>query len=210
MIKVWGNERSSNVQKVLWCADELGVELELVRVGGEAGGHKDAEYLALNPNGQVPTLEDDGFILWESNAIMAYLIDRHGGGALVPPTPEARAIARRWMDWQLATLNAPSGRVMRATIRTLPEDQDAVEIAEASNALGALWQRFEDSFGAGPFVAGDFSAGDIPVGIHAERWFRFPIARPELPKTRAWYERLCERPAFQRHAMGTPMPGERV
>lgn len=210
MIRIWGYERSSNVQKVLWAADELGVAWEMEPIGGPHGGLKEPRYLALNPNGQIPTLEDGDFVLWESNAILAYLVDRYGPGGLLPDTPQGRARARAWMDWQLAALNAPSGRVMRLTIRTPAAERDADAVAEAAAELAAMWRRFEDGFGDGPFVAGDFSIGDIPVGVHAARWFRYPIERPALPRLEAWYERLCARPAYRTHVAAALMPGERA
>ncbi|MFT5540726.1 MAG: glutathione S-transferase [Alphaproteobacteria bacterium] len=208
MIKVWGYESSSNVQKVLWTADELGVPWELVPTGGPYRGHKDASYLAINPNGQIPTMEDDGFVLWESNAIVQYLVDVYGPGGLVPVDARRRAMARRWMDWQLATLNGPSGQVMKLTIRTPEADRDPDAVAAATESLNALWLRFEQAFGDGPFVAGDFSMGDIPVGIHAHRWFNYPIDRPDTPKICDWYARLGERPAYRQHVMGVLMPGQ--
>jgi glutathione S-transferase len=66
MIKVWGRMTSTNVQKVMWCIDELGVEHEHIDIP-HGGASQDAAYLAMNPNGLVPTIEDDGFVLWESN-----------------------------------------------------------------------------------------------------------------------------------------------
>lgn len=95
-IKIWGRKDSSNVQKVLWCCDELDLAFDRVDVGGAFGGNKGASYLRLNPNGLVPTVEDDGFVLWESNSIVRYLIEKYGEGRLTPPTPEGRADANRW------------------------------------------------------------------------------------------------------------------
>lgn len=208
MLTVLGYERSSNVQKVMWCAAELGVPCLLAPTGGPYGGHKDAPYLALNPNGYIPTLKDGDFVLWESNAILQYLVEKYGNGRLMPEGAAARAGARRWMDWQLATLNVPSGNVMRLTVRTPPDQQDAAAIKAAGDRLNDLWGRFEASFGDGPFVAGAFSVGDIPVGVHAHRYYRHPIARPDYPKMRAWYERLTARAAYADHVMAAPMPGE--
>ena len=209
MIKVWGYESSSNVQKILWTAEELNVPWELVLTGGPYGGHKEASYLAINPNGQIPTMEDDGFVLWESNAIMQYLVDVYGPWGVVPVDARRRAIARRWMDWQLATLNGPSGLVMKLTIRTPKADRNPDAVASATESLNALWLRFEQAFGEGPFVSGDFSMGDIPVGIHVHRWFNYPIDRPDTPKICDWYARLGERPAYRQHVMEAPMPGQR-
>ena len=208
MLKIWGHERSSNVQKVRWLCDELGLEYEPIDIGGTFGGNKDPAYLKLNPNGQIPTLEDGDFVLWESNSILRYIVEKYGNGRLVPETVEGRAIANCWMDWQLAALGGPSGEVMRATVRTPREDWDPARIEKGAAALGAMWQRFEDGFGDGDYVAGDFSIGDIPPGVLVQRWFAFEIERPELPKVRAWYQRLCSRPPYRTHVTTKLMPGQ--
>ena len=106
MIKLWGRTNSLNVQKVLFCLGELGLPFERVDAGMQFGVVKTPEYMAKNPNSVVPTLEEDGFVLWESNAIVRYLASTHGAGALWPTDPRARALADRWMDWQQTSHNA--------------------------------------------------------------------------------------------------------
>ena len=98
MLRIWGRRNSINVQKVLWCCGELGLDYERIDAGGVFGLTRDPEYLALNPNGLVPTISDDGFVLWESNAIVRYLAARHGSGTLWPEDLRERADAERWMD----------------------------------------------------------------------------------------------------------------
>src|SRR5215468_5016296 len=103
MIKVWGRNTSVNVQKVMWAVGELELPHERIDIGGTFGKNKEPDYLAKNPNGLVPTLEeDDGFVLWESNAIVRYLAGKYEPGRLEPKDPKARASASRWMDWQLS------------------------------------------------------------------------------------------------------------
>ena len=101
MLKVWGRKNFINVQKVLWCCEELGLPYERIDAGGPFGLTRDPEYLARNPNALVPTISDDEFVLWESNAIVRYLATRHGSGAMWPEDLRERADAERWMDWQL-------------------------------------------------------------------------------------------------------------
>ena len=101
MLKIWGRLSSVNVQKVVWCADELGLRYERRDVGGTFGGNDTPEYLAMNPNGLVPVIEDDGFLLYESNAIVRYLAAKAAGpGALWPSDARHRADVDRWMEWQ--------------------------------------------------------------------------------------------------------------
>src|SRR6516164_55211 len=102
MIKIWGRNTSVNVQKVMWAVGELELPHERIDVGGAFGKNKEPAYLAMNPNGLVPTLEeDDGFLLWESNSIVRYLAAKYGAGKLEPADMHARARASSWMDWQL-------------------------------------------------------------------------------------------------------------
>ncbi|HEX6002947.1 MAG TPA: glutathione S-transferase N-terminal domain-containing protein, partial [Burkholderiales bacterium] len=98
MLKIWGRKNSINVQKVLWCCAELDVKYERVDAGMEHGVNNTPEYRALNPNGLVPTIDHDGFILWESHAIVRYLSGLYGLGTLWPGSPRAFAEADRWME----------------------------------------------------------------------------------------------------------------
>src|SRR5512147_2782473 len=125
MIKVWGRTDSSNVQKVLWCLAELGVDFERQDWGGKFGGNKTQDYLAMNPNGLVPTIKDGDFILWESNSIMRYINAKYGNDKLLPSTPEGMANANRWMDWQLSVLNPTIVPLFWNLIRTPEDKRDA-------------------------------------------------------------------------------------
>src|SRR5262249_24934777 len=107
MLKIWGRANSSNVQKVLWTCEEIGIAFERIDAGGAFGKTKEAAYLALNPNGLVPTIEDGKTVLWESNTIMRYLATTRGATRLYPTDPVERAFVERWMDWQLASLGPP-------------------------------------------------------------------------------------------------------
>ena len=103
MLRIWGRNNSVNVQKPLWCCEEMGVQYERVDAGGTFGVVNTPQYRNLNPNGLVPTIEDDGFVLWESNAIVRYLAAKHSPGKLWPEDLKVRAEADKWMDWQTTT-----------------------------------------------------------------------------------------------------------
>ena len=129
MIRIWGRNTSVNVQKVMWAIGELDLPHERIDIGGSFGKNNEPAYLAMNPNGLVPTLEEDGFVLWESNAIVRYLAARYGAGRLEPSNLRARAIANSWMDWQLSVA-APAIRPMFwGLIRTPSEKRDPTAIA---------------------------------------------------------------------------------
>jgi glutathione S-transferase len=202
MIKIWGRTDSSNVQKVLWCLGELGVNFERQDWGGKFGGNKDQDYLAMNPNGLVPTIKDGDFILWESNSIMRYLDAKYGNDKLLPSTPEGMANANRWMDWQLSMLNPTIVPLFWNLVRTPEDRRDAKVVQAALDKTSAAWQLVENQLAQSAFVAGDnFSLGDIPLGVWAHRWFNLPIERPKQSNLENWYERLKLRRPYQTHIM---------
>jgi len=199
MLKIWGRVNSVNVKKALWAAEELGLEYQRVDAGLQFGVNKTPEYLKMNPTGLVPTIDDDGFRLWESHTIVRYLASKHGTGALCPTDLRVRADAERWMDWAFAFQRAMRD-VFWGLIRTPPEKRDAKAIEAgrvASNRLAA--DVLETSLEKKAYVAGDtFTMGDIPIGCEVQRWMRVPIERPRLPNVEAWFARLGERPAFRK------------
>ena len=202
MIKIWGRTDSSNVQKVLWCCDELGIPYQRIDIGGQFGGNQAKPYLDMNPNGLIPTIEDGGFVLWESNSIVRYLDDKYGHGKLLPSTPEGRAGANRWMDWQLTTLLPANVPLYWGYIRTPAEKRDLVVLENSRQAAIKVWKILDDHLAKNSYAAGDsFTMGDIPLGVWAHRWFNLPIERPEMPNVKAWYERLGQRPPYRTHVM---------
>jgi glutathione S-transferase len=202
MIKIWGRTDSSNVQKVLWCCGELGLDFDRVDLGGKFGGNKEKSYLDMNQNGLVPTIQDGDFVLWESNSIMRYLVEKYGQGRLLPPTPEGRASANRWMDWQLTTLGPSIVPLFWTLIRTPQEKRDPNVVNSALEKTSNAWKIVDQQLTRNPYVAGDaLTLGDIPLGVWAYRWYNLPIERPRFAQIDAWYKRLCQRPAYQKHIM---------
>ena len=202
MIKIWGRTDSSNVQKVLWCCGELEIDFERIDWGGKFGGNQDKDYLAMNPNGLVPTVKDGDAILWESNSIIRYLNEKYGQGRLLPATPEGRAYANRWLDWQLSVFNPIIVPLFFATVRT-PADQRDPKIIDAALAkTSKAWEMVEHQLARTQYLGGDdFSLGDIPLGVWAYRWFNLPIERPRQPKIENWYQKLQQRKPYQTHIM---------
>ena len=124
MLRIWGRKTSSNVQKVLWVCDEIGVPFERIEAGGSFGRVNDPDYRAMNPNGRVPTIEDDGFVLWESNTICRYLASKHAAHAIYPPELRARADVERWMDWGSTTLGPALHQAFWGLARTPAQQRD--------------------------------------------------------------------------------------
>jgi glutathione S-transferase len=202
MLKVWGRTNSSNVQKVLWCCAEIGLPYERVDAGMQFGVNDTAEYKAMNPNGLVPTIDDDGFILWESHAIVRYLAKKHGAGGLWPQDPKVNADADRWMDWYHTTLWPNMGPVFWNLIRTPPEKRNMQVVEENTKKLAANFAIVDAALKGRDYLAGSaLSIGDIPMGIAAYRWFELPLERPSLPNFERWYRRICERPGYKQHCM---------
>lgn len=196
MLKIWGRANSANVEKVLWCALELGLPFERIDAGGAFGVVDTPEFRTLNPVGLVPVIEDDGFVLWESNSIVRYLATTRGAGTLALADPRVRAEAERWMDYQLGTLAALLRPVFWGLVRTPPEQRDPAAIGRGVEALGKALAVVDGALASRPFLAGDsFTMGDIPVGCVAHRWFNVPAERPALPHLERWYRTLRARPA---------------
>jgi glutathione S-transferase len=196
MLKILGRRTSGNTQKVLWCCDELGLAYEREDYGRGFGNNHTPAYLALNPNGRVPTIVDDGFVLWESNAIVRYLCAKHGLGTLCPPELQRRADIERWMDWQQTTLRPRFHALYDALRNPDPPGEPALEALKA--ALDDAWKILDAQLARHPFIAGaSLTMADIPFCYIVNRWHRLPIERRGLANVKTWYERLCERPAFR-------------
>ena len=200
MLIIWGRDTSSNVEKLLWGCTEMGVPFERRDMAGKYGFT--GEYLAMNPNSVVPTIDDDGFILWESNACLRYLTAKHGSGTLWPEDLQVRANADRWMDWCTTTVWGALRPVFHGLIRTPAEQRDMDAITVAAKTAGEALAILDDWLAERDFVCGDtFTMGDIPLGFAVYRWYMLDIERPERPNVRAWYERLCKRPGYQEYIM---------
>ena len=207
MRRLLGRANSSNVMKAIWLLEELGLPYQREDLGGPFGGTDTPEYRAMNPNGTVPTLVEDEFVLWESNAILRYLCAANAPGSPMWPNDlHARASIDRWMDWQQAVLNRPASVVFVGLVRTPPERRDEAAIRAAVGEAGRLWGLLDVILARMPYVAGPvFTLADIPLGVHVHRWFFFPVDKPDLPHLRAWYDRLLQRPAYRDHCAAIPV-----
>jgi glutathione S-transferase len=205
MLKIWGRANSINVQKVLWCCGELGLQYHRINAGNEFGVTKTPEYRVLNPNGFVPTIEDGDFQLWESNVIVRYLAQKSEDGRLYPADIRTRFDAERWMDWQ-ATVFWPALRpLFIELIRTLPANRDVTVISRAESLSLAAAQILDARLSDRTFLAGEsFSIGDIPAATTVHRWYALDIHHPELPNLQRWYDLMKQRRPFQEVVM-TPL-----
>src|SRR6266700_3694774 len=148
MLKIWGRNTSSNVQKAMFAVGELGLAHERIDIGGPFGKNNEAAYLAMNPNGLVPTLEEeDGFLLWESNSIVRYLASKHSRGTLEPTDLRERGSASRWMDWQLTVCAPAIHPVFWGLIRTPPDKRDHAAIDAAKEKITGVMRILDAQLG---------------------------------------------------------------
>ena len=199
MLKVWGRANSSNLKKVTWLCEEIGLPHERIDAGMAFGVVDTPEYRKLNPNGLVPTIDDEGFILWESNAIVRYLAAKHAAGTLWPTDLKVRADADRWMDWCTSTLSPTVRPVFWNLVRTPPEQRNMKEIEDGSKNMAELLVRLDAALAGRNFIAGDqFSMGDIAFGPIVYLVNNVAFDRPKLANYDAWYARISGRPAFRK------------
>ena len=213
MIRIWGRPTSICTMRVMWALVEVGVEFELtlasgtmgpeghVSRGGEPFGSVDETwYRAMNPNGTIPVIDDGGFVLWESNAIVAWLANRYGAGTLLDGRSETLARALQWMSWTNEHLEPPLHTQIMEFHR-LPEDQRTPGAAdEAGESIARTVEALEAQLARTDYVAGErFSMGDIPPGAAVYRWRVFGEWGGGVPRVDAWLARLREREGFRRH-----------
>ena len=205
-LTVWGRVNSVNVQKVLLAIGELGTPHERIDAGMHFGVNDSAEYRDMNPTGKIPTICDDGTVVYESNVIVRYVAAKYGAGTLWPQDPAARARADVFMDLEQTTFASDMRTCFWNMVRTKPELRDMANVRDAAERLGGEFKKLDALLASQPFLAGaTFTMGDIPIGCHANRYFQLPIERPPLPNVEAWYARLKERPAYAANVSGIPM-----
>ena len=202
MLKIWGRLNSINVMKVMWCVEELGIAHERIDAGLQHGVVGEDFYGKLNPNRQVPTIDDDGLVLWESNVIVRYLSAKYGAGSLSPVDIGEHALADQWMDWQQITIHPHITFIFWAVVRDLKANQDPEKLAAAASRAAQAWQVVDEHLGDRDYLCGDhFTMADIPLGAAVWRWYNMKIHRPSLANLEAWHQRLQQRPGFKRYVM---------
>ncbi|HWT99162.1 MAG TPA: glutathione S-transferase [Terriglobales bacterium] len=202
MLKVWGRRNSFNVQKVMWLIGELDLPHQHIDAGGSFGLVNEPAFLAKNPHGRVPVIEDGGVAIWESHTILRYLAATYGSGRFWQDDAASRSQWDRWMDWSQASLHRDFLDLFWSFYRT-PEPQRDWNVIKAHLKLTNTHYALLDRHLAGrSFMIGDeLSLADITIGATLYRYFELEIERPSLPHLEAWYAALCRRPAYRQHAM---------
>ena len=195
-LKIWGRISSINVKKVVWTAQELGLNFDRHEAGGVHGVVKTPAYVALNPNSQIPVMEDDDYVLWESNVITRYLCAKHSPGNLYPTDLQERFDAERWMEWQQTMVNPASRNGFWHLIRLPADQRDPALIAQSNAAVELLMAMLDAHLATHSFMVGErFTMADIPLGCEVQRWFGLPQTRERRPNIERWFATLLTRPA---------------
>lgn len=205
MITVWGRRNSVNVQKVLWALEELAVPYTRENVGGSFGGNRDADFLAMNPNGLVPVIRDGDVTMFESNAILRYLCARYRAGALRPKDDWSLAMAEQWMDWQQLTFAPAVTQIFMNMVRSLPENRNDAAVAGGQRAAADALHIADAWLARHDWFAGhDFSFGDMVMGAILWRYMGLEIEKPEVPNVMRWFAAVQRREPFRRAVMAVP------
>jgi glutathione S-transferase len=203
MLTVIGRGNSANVQKVLWYLSEMGIVFTREDFAGHPDGRRAAALLRLNPNGLVPILIDGEFAVWESNTILRYIANKFGPSAWYSPDARQRALADRWMDWQLGTLNSAMTPLFIGLVRTLPEKRDYSDIAVLRSRAEDLFSLLDVELAHKTYLAGkEPTLADVACGVFAHRWFQLSAQNSaETPHLKRWYDVLSQRPEFRQQVM---------
>ncbi len=195
MLKVLGRLTSLNARKVLWASDEMGLAYEREDWGMPLRDPQVPEFLQLNPNGLVPVIIDDGFVLWESNPIMVYLAGQCGS-PLLPTELRKRAVMEQWLSWETSELAPAWHYAVMALVRRKPGYDDKDQLAGSIRRWSDRMIILERELTRYAHVAGeDFTLADIAIGLSVHRWFSTPFQRPDLPAMVRYYSRLRARSA---------------
>jgi len=202
-LTVWGRANSINVQKVLWLLAELDVPYRHIPAGGAHGGLDTPEFLAMNPCGRVPVIQDGDVVVWESHAILRYLAATRGRERFWSEDAAERSMDDRWMDWSETSLQPDFiNGIFWGFYRTPEPLRDAQAIAAKVASCAAHMQLLDKILKSQPFLSGGaLGLADIPAGALLFRYFNLEIDRPHVPHVASWYARLQERQAYRDHVM---------
>ena len=203
MIRVYGRATSSNVQPVMWLASELGLEVERIDAGGAYGGLDTPEYLAMNPMGRIPVMQDGDLTMFESQAILRYLAAAYGQDALWPAAPRLRAISDMWMDWVKSSVVPEFNyKVFWQLVRTSALDRDGSVLRSGIDACALLMRIADDRIARHGWLSGSsITLSDFAFGVQLYRYYTLDFWKAETPALDAYYARLVSRPGYARHVM---------
>lgn len=200
MFKIYGRANSLNVRKVLWMCGEIGLPFEREDWGRDYRPTSDPEFMKLSIFGAVPVVDDDGYILRESNTIVRYLATKHKRTDLYPAGLKERAEVELWMDWGSVDLATGMRYVFQGKILGIAPWNEPSVVKAGIADWNKQFARLEQHLSTSKFMAGgSFTIADIPVGVMVNRYYVLDFEKLKLPAVEAYYDRLGERPAYRQH-----------
>ena len=204
-LQLLGRISSCNVQKVIWFFKEASIPYENKFYGGKHGGTKDEQFKLLNPNSTVPVINDNGFILYESNAIIRYLSNKNN--FLILEDSKDIALCYQWMDWASFTLAAPCAIVTLNTLLLTEDKRDLDKVSKSKAQILSLLKILDDHLLKNEFIIGkSFSLADIPAGCWYNRCLNLELNLSNFKGLNSWGSRLCDRKAYQSAIIEAPLP----
>ena len=197
-LKIYGGP-ASRASRSRWCVEELGLEYEAVRVNFADATSKTPEYLAINPNGKVPAIDDGGFVLWESMAINCYLAKKHAAKGLWPDTLQGEALVLQWSFWVVAELEKPLLAVLLNSAAAGRPNRSAEAAAEGERAAQRPLAVLDGALARSPYLLGpDFTVADLNVTCVVSWGVLGGLPLDGFPHVAKWYAACAERPAARR------------
>ena len=202
MLTVYGRKSSSSVQLVMWAIDELEIDHNRLDYGHGYASTETEAYLAKNPMGRIPVIEDASLTMFESAAILRYLGATYGDNDFWPRAPEKRGPLDTWAEWGKNTFTEAVLDIFVYDVRLSPKTRDPVILERAIEKLSPLARIFDTRVKNKTWIGGEvFTFADVACGHILYRYFNLAWERPDLPALASYYERLQQRPAFRKHVM---------
>jgi len=191
-LRIYGVART-RAFRALWVAEELGLDYQHLPIEIGAAGARTPEFLALNPNGRLPVIVDDDFVLFESLAITLYLAKKHAPGKLYPATPEGEARAWQWSFWAIAEVDRGVNIWSLHAVRLPPAERNSALREEALKVLAAPFKTLDTAVAKQPYLLGErFTVADLNVAAVISRAIDMDLAA--VPNLRSWLVRCLDRP----------------
>ena len=190
---------NSRAGRIVWLLEELGLEYELNRMDFHPKDLKSDEHRARHPLGRVPVLDDGDVRLWESGAIVEYILARYTDGALKPAVdsplfPEYL----QWFHYCEGMIMPPINTIVVQTILLPPERQNKEALDQATRLLGRALAPIDGALAGKDYLIGDFSAADVMLGHSCFMANRFGSVSEDMKQLKAYIGRIDARPAFQK------------
>jgi glutathione S-transferase len=199
MIEIYGRPTAWNVRKVLFLMESLQLPYKRLDYGRGYAPTNTPEFLALNPNGMVPVLVEDGLVLWESHTILRYLAAKYGPPSLYPADLRDRALVDQWLDWKIAHVS-PAIRPLFFTHFLKTGDFSDREVADAEAECARLFTILDAQLAkTGAYATGpELTIADCALGMAVHRWLSLPVQKPALEHIHRYYRQLSQLPSYQK------------